>query len=275
MTPAALPAAAAGEYLAFSQRLADAAAAATLPLFRRPLPVEAKADASPFTQADCGAEKAMCALIGEHYPAHGIIGEEFGATAADAEFVWVLDPIDGTRSFISGSPLYSTLIALLHGGVPAVSVVDYPALRERFSALHTQERSEAQFNGAPCRCADAVPPLAQAVAATTTVAVQPGADDERLQKFLSACGQVRLGGDSLAYAGVAAGWCHLAVDHLMQPYDYLPLLPLVAAAGGCMTDWRGSALAPFDGGGDSGSKTVLASASAALHEEALAALAAA
>ena len=215
----------------------------------------------------------MCALINECYPDHGIIGEEFGSRAASAEFVWVLDPIDGTRSFISGSPQYGTLIVLLAGGMPVLSVLDFPVLKERYIGLYTSHQSQALLNGSPCRVTAALPSLAQAVAATTTVAVQENDADMQLRRFLASCGQVRLGGDAFAYAGVAAGFSHLALDYLMQPYDYLPLIPLIAAAGGCISDWQGATLVPFDF--QDGSRRVLASAGAALHEEALAALAAA
>lgn len=271
MTPSTLCAAQAEAYLRFAVSLADAAAAVTLPLFRQAVSVETKADASPFTRADCEAEQAMRARIESHYPAHGIIGEEFGTRESEAEWVWVMDPIDGTRSFISGSCQYGTLIALLHRGTPVVSVLDFPALHERWEGLYTADVAVAWFNGAPCRVAQSVPDLARAVAITTTIAVQPEApQDAQLRRLLPACGQVRLGGDANAYASVAAGFAHLAVDYLMQPYDYLPLLPVLAAAGGVVSDWQGNALAPFDGSGEA--RTVLAAASATLHREALAAL---
>ena len=275
MTPgslSALSAECAKDYLDFAGGLADAAAAVTLPLFRQPLPVETKADASPFTKADCEAERAMTEKIRAHHPAHGLVGEEFGATRQEAEFVWVLDPIDGTRSFISGSRQYGTLICLLHNGTPVVSVLDFPALGERWEGVCTAAHAEAKFNGAPCRVAAQAPPLAHAVAATTTIAVQPQApQDTQLHKLLAACGQVRLGGDAYAYAGLAAGFAHLAADYLMQPYDYLPLMPVMHAAGGVMSDWQGKPLAPFRVGAES---TVVAAASEALHQEALSALAA-
>ncbi|MCH9758461.1 MAG: histidinol phosphate phosphatase [Proteobacteria bacterium] len=272
MNPISLPAVAANEYLTFATQLAAAAAAVTLPLFRQPLPVEVKSDLSPFTTADCNSEKAMCALINAHYPQHGIIGEEFGSNKVDAEFVWVLDPIDGTRSFISGSRQYSSLIGLLYRGVPVIGVMDFPALAECWTGIYTAEQRTAQFNNTPCCTSKNAPTLAQAIAATTTVAVERRNEDTQLQNFLPACGQVRLGGDAYAYAGVASGFSHLALDYLMQPYDYLPLLPIVYAAGGVMTDWQGAPLAPFTA---DGWKTAVASANDPLHQQAIAALASA
>ena len=284
MTPSALPAARAAEYLQFAHTLADAAAAVTLPLFRQPLQIEAKADASPFTMADCNSEKAMVALINDAHPTHGVIGEEYGSQRAEAEFVWVLDPIDGTRSFISGSPQYGTLIGLLHRGTPVVGVLDFPALRERWSGLCVAAQRAAHFgkaapSAAPCTVAAAGVSLAQAVAATTTAALLPdSAEDAQMRKFIAACAHVRFGGDAYAYAGVAAGFAHLALDYLMQAYDYLPLMPVIYGAGGVMSDWQGAPLAPFAleagdaAGGGGGKRTVLAAASAPLQREALAAL---
>ena len=260
------------EHLIFAEKLADAAAKETLPLFRQPLTIEVKSDKSPLTIADRKAEKAMRKLIHAHYPQHGIVGEELGGNDVDADFVWVLDPIDGTRSFISGSRQYATLIALLHLGAPVIGVLDFPALGERFTGVCANEQRSVCFNLASCTAATAVPPLAQAIAATTSVAVQPGSEDKQLQKFLSACGQVRLGGDAYCYASVAAGFSHLAIDYCMQPYDYLPLLPVVAAAGGAISDWQGEALAPFNAGADNGGRTVLAAANEVLHRQALEAI---
>jgi inositol-phosphate phosphatase/L-galactose 1-phosphate phosphatase/histidinol-phosphatase len=119
-------------FLAFSNQLADAAGAAVRPHFRQPIDVDAKADASPVTIADRAAETAMRERIESAFPQHGIIGEEFGRIRDDADYLWVLDPIDGTKSFISGVPLFGTLIALLHRGRPLLGIIDQPIQRERW-----------------------------------------------------------------------------------------------------------------------------------------------
>ena len=117
-------------YLGFAEELADASGAEVLKYFRRPLDVESKADTSPVTIADRKSEKVMRDLIEKQFPSHGIVGEEFGKKDENAEFVWVLDPIDGTKSFITGSPLFGTLIALLHNCEPVVGVINQPYSRE-------------------------------------------------------------------------------------------------------------------------------------------------
>ena len=118
--------------LRFASQLADASGAIIKKYFRQKFDVEIKADASPVSTADRAAEAEIRRLIGEHYPAHGVIGEEYGADKPDAEFVWVLDPIDGTKSFITGRPLFGTLIALMREGRPAAGIIDHPAVGERW-----------------------------------------------------------------------------------------------------------------------------------------------
>ncbi|HTT80449.1 MAG TPA: inositol monophosphatase family protein, partial [Stellaceae bacterium] len=135
--------------MALANDLADAAGAAIRPHFRQKLAVDDKPDRSPVTAADRAAEAAMRELIAARFPDHGIIGEEFGREREDAEFVWVLDPIDGTKSFISGVPLFGTLIALAHRGRPILGVIDQPIQRERWIGA---EDRPTTFNGAPVRC---------------------------------------------------------------------------------------------------------------------------
>src|SRR5471030_1760028 len=142
----ALPIAAAR--LALAERLADAAGAVIRPYFRQKIAIDDKADASPVTIADREAEQAMRALIAAQFPADGIFGEEFGTERADAEFVWVLDPIDGTKSFISGVPLWGTLIALLHRGQPVLGAIHQPILKQ----LMLGDGATTTLNGSAVRC---------------------------------------------------------------------------------------------------------------------------
>ena len=138
------------EFLNFAHALADRAREVSLKFFRRGVAVESKDDASPVTRADRECEIAMREMLADKYPSHAVVGEEFGATGS-AELQWVIDPIDGTRSFVTGSPLFCTLIALTRGGIPIVGVIDVPALGERWAAA---EGIAAEFNGGLCRASD-------------------------------------------------------------------------------------------------------------------------
>jgi inositol-phosphate phosphatase/L-galactose 1-phosphate phosphatase/histidinol-phosphatase len=209
---------------ALALRLADAARAVIQGYFRRSYAIEDKADESPVTIADREAEAAMRRLIGENFPHHGIIGEEYGAERADAEFVWVLDPIDGTKSFICGVPLFGTLIALLHQGR---------------------------------RCAS--------VAAATLFATAPemfkGANKATWERVSGAVKLQRYGADCYAYGLLAAGFCDVIVEADLKPYDYCAQIPIIAGAGGLLTDWRGN---PAGLGGDG---RIIAAGDPVLHAE--------
>ena len=254
------------EYLAFAGRLADVARETTLPYFRRAVAVQNKGDDSPVTVADRECEKKMRALVAEKYPRHSVYGEEFGGEIGGG-FVWSLDPIDGTRSFISGSSQFCSLVALVCDGAPLLGVIDMPALGERWAGCDSPHLRRAVFNGAPCavsRCAA----LPSAVMATTTLGVADDSRDAALRRLCRRAGHVRLGGDASAFGALASGFLDAAADYEMACYDYLPLLPIVRAAGGTITDWRGDS-PPFA----AGTSGVVAAATGALHEAALAALA--
>ncbi len=252
------------ELCRFAEALADAARAAALPHFRAAVAVECKADASPVTAADRAAEKAMREMIENNYPSHGVIGEEFGNEREGAETVWSLDPIDGTRSFITGSPLFCCLIALLRGGLPVIGVIDLPALNERWLGVDANGLRRALFNKKPCAVSQSAS-LATATMITTTLGLAEDERENSLRKLCNAAGQTRLGGDGGAYGCVASGFADCACDYEMQPHDYLPLPPIVRAAGGVVSDWEGNE----NIGAKNGKTKILASASRALHESAL------
>jgi len=226
-------------HLALAESLADAARAVIRRYFRRPLAVEDKSDLSPVTIADRESEAAMRRLIEERFPEHGILGEEHGSLRADAEHLWVLDPIDGTKSFISGIPLFGTLIALLHRGRPVLGVIDQPILAERWIGAAGRPTT---LNGARVetrRCA--------ALAAATLFSTAPesmfaGADAVGFARLRGAVKLTRTGADCYAYAQLASGFVDLVVEAQMKPYDYCALVPVIAGAGGVITDWRGEAL---------------------------------
>ena len=180
----------------------------------------------------------MRELIAARFPDHGIIGEEFGREREDAEFVWVLDPIDGTKSFISGVPLFGTLIALAHRGRPILGVIDQPIQRERWIGA---EDRPTTFNGAPVRCR-ACPDTAAATLFATSPDMFTGADAAAFRRLAGAAKLVRFGADCYAYGLIALGCVDLVVEASLKPYDFSAVAPIVAGAGGIATDWQGQPL---------------------------------
>jgi myo-inositol-1(or 4)-monophosphatase len=251
-----------GAFAALAQQLASVARQHTLPLFRTLLTVTSKADASPVTIADRSAEAAMRGLITEHFPAHGIYGEEHGQERIDAPYLWVLDPIDGTKSFITGSPLWGTLVALLHHGQPVIGLVDMPMLGETWLA---QQGQATLCNGRPVHTSDCRE-LQQARIYTTSPDAFGAADWAAFDALSRRCSLRRFGGDCYSYAQLAGGHIDLVVEAGLQPYDYLPMVALLQSAGGVISDWQGQPLSVASDG------RVLAAASAELHAQALAGL---
>jgi inositol-phosphate phosphatase/L-galactose 1-phosphate phosphatase/histidinol-phosphatase len=253
----------AATYRAFAEHLADLARPLALRHFRQAIAIEDKEDLSPVTIADREAEAAMRRAIKQRFPEHGILGEEYGPERADAALVWVLDPIDGTKSFITGKPLFGTLIALAQEGRPVLGVIDMPALDERFVGY---EGGGASFNGAPIRtrgCSG----LGAAHLHATTPAMFTGADEARFAALAKRAKHAIFGGDCHNYALLAAGWTDLVVEAQLKPYDYCAPAALIQAAGGVASDWQGAALTLASDG------RVVMAGEAGLHRAALAALA--
>ena len=254
-------------FATLAHTLADAAATAAMRHFRTPLDIETKDDASPVTRADREAEAAMRAFITEAFPDHGILGEEYGPERTDAEYVWVLDPIDGTRAFINGIPLFATLIALVRNGDPVLGLNAYPALEERWlatldtPALHWGRGDE----GVTVRVT-ACESLTAARMCTTSPDMFDPDDLARYRSLKDAVADTRFGTDAYAYAMVASGHTDLVAESGMQPYDYLSHAVIVAQAGGTITDWDGNPLR-IDSAG-----SVLAAGDADVHAAALDAL---
>ncbi len=224
--------------LAFAHRLADAAGAVIRRYFRRKFTVDQKADLSPVTIADRGAERAMRRLIKARFPEHGIFGEEYGRSQADADYVWVLDPIDGTKSFISGVPLFGTLIALVYRGRPILGVIDQPILRERWVGALGQKTI---FNGKRVKtrtCAS----LDRATLFATSPDLFGAADAPRFERLRQAVRLARFGADCYAYGLLASGFIDLVAEVGLKPYDFCALVPVIEGAGGTMTDWDGKPL---------------------------------
>lgn len=213
------------------------------PLFgHRGLAVESKADASPVTAADRGAEELMRAMIRKRFPEHGIIGEEYGSERENAEFVWMLDPIDGTKSFITGVPLWGTLIALLHQGQPILGCIHQPILGQ----LMLGDGQTTTLNGRPTRvrlCAG----LADATLLTSDpLNLAKYQDPAACDRLVSQVKLYRTWGDCYGYLLLASGLADIALDPIMNPWDIAALIPVVRGAGGTITDWNGGSPFPAE-----------------------------
>jgi len=248
--------------IAFFDAIADAAAAETLPRFRMPVAIDNKQESGfdPVTEADRAAEKAIRKLITERYPEHGILGEEHGDVGLDRDYVWVIDPIDGTRAFISGLPVWGTLVGLYHKGKAVMGMMDQPFTEERFLARpgEAMVRRHGVNSGISTRKDVS---LDQAIMMTTSPKIFSEALAPAYQRVEDEVQLARYGCDCYAYAMVASGHIDLVVEADLKPYDVGGLIPLVEQAGGVMTTWTGDSA---EMGG-----TIVASGSAALHDEVL------
>jgi len=215
--------------------LADAAGAVIRGHFRQRVEVIDKPDASPVTIADRDSEAAMRRLIAQSFPEHGIYGEEYGNERIDAEYVWVLDPIDGTKSFISGMPLFGTLIALLKGGKPVLGVLDQPISNERWLGVAGRPSTH---NGNAIRTR-ACESLETATVFTTSPDMFKGSDAEAFARVRSGAKLMRYGTDCYAYGLCALGFVDAVVEASLKPYDFCALIPIIEGAGGIVTDWQG------------------------------------
>ena len=241
------------DFAAFVERLAQVSGEVILPFFRSAIGAEDKSRGGlfdPVTEADRGAEAAMRRLIGQTFPAHGVVGEEYGSDRSDAEYVWVLDPIDGTKSFISGMPTWGTLIGLMHLGRPVYGMMAQPFTRERFTGdgKRSRLRTLAATRGdsppsdwttrslrtRPCAS------LAEASLFTTSpMLIRDDADREAYRRVESKVRLPRYGGDCYAYCALAAGFVDLVIETNLKPHDIVALTPIIEGAGGVITTWDG------------------------------------
>jgi histidinol phosphatase-like enzyme (inositol monophosphatase family) len=235
---------------AFLLELNRAAAQVILPLFQTENGLEDKGGVlgfDPVTAADRGAEAAIRALIESHYPSHGVIGEEYGRDRDDAEFVWVLDPVDGTRAFIAGLPVWTTLIGLRHLGRPILGSIGQPVLDEVFIGHAGGSRVERRGASIPLKVRPC-PELAGAIIATTD---PDGCFDSHELAAWSALRKAsrlaRMGCDAYAYAMVAQGTMDLVAEAGLKAWDIDAAIPVIEGAGGYVTDWRGRTVGPEGG----------------------------
>ena len=251
------------DFTAFIGRLATASGETILPFFRTSLLIDDKSanhDFDPVTEADRAAEAVMRRLIKANFPQHGIIGEEFGNEREDADYVWVLDPIDGTKSFIAGFPIWGTLIALLHKGTPVFGMMHQPYIVERFSG----DNGSAHYHGhggerrlTVRRCGS----LNEATCYTTSPLLMNAADRGAFGRIEAAVRLPRYGGDCYSYCMLAAGHLDLVVETELKSYDIAALIPIITGAGGIVTTWEGK---PAQGGG-----RIIAAGDPRVHEAAL------
>lgn len=225
----------------FSVELCGAAAEVAVPIFRSGCGHEDKGASSgfdPVTEADRGAEAAIRRLIAARFPDHGVIGEEYGEDRPDADFVWVLDPVDGTRAFISGLPLWTTLIGLRHEGRLVMGAVGAPALGEVFVGGPTGARLFRDGTSEAIRTR-ACPSLAEATISTTDPILFDAAQRRGWDALRAVSRLARLGCDGYAYALVACGRMDVVAETGLKPWDWSAPAALVRAAGGAATDWMG------------------------------------
>lgn len=238
------------EIKTFVEHLAQAAGQAILPFFRSHIGAQDKSGGGvfdPVTEADRAAEHVMRTMIAQHFPSHGIIGEEFGSHNEDAEYLWVLDPIDGTKSFISGLPVWGTLIGLQHNGTPCYGMMHQPFTREYFSSdgarsLWHGPKTDGTRNERHLRTR-ACPNLAHATLMTThphllVENTRPAFERVERQVRLS-----RYGGDCYAYCMLASGHIDLVIESGLNAYDIVALIPIIEGAGGIITTWSGESAA--------------------------------
>ena len=245
------------DFAAFVDRLAQVSGEVILPFFRTAIGAEDKSRGGvfdPVTEADRGAEAAMRRLIAQTFPNHGVIGEEYGRDRPDAEYVWVLDPIDGTKSFISGLPTWGTLIGLMHRGQPVYGMMAQPFTRERFygdgkrAKLRTlaPSRGEAPPSEWTTRAlrARSCASLREATLMTTSpLLIRDAADRAAYARVENEVRLIRYGGDCYAYCALAAGFIDLVIETNLKPHDVVALAPIIEGAGGLISTWDGEAAA--------------------------------
>ncbi|MGU9956609.1 MAG: histidinol-phosphatase [Arenicellales bacterium WSBS_2016_MAG_OTU3] len=246
-------------FLTFANDIADAARDITLQYFRQPFAIEQKQDKTPVTIADRETECLIRTRIRDRFPTHGILGEEFGFTGGEDGAIWVVDPIDGTKSFIGGRPLYSTLIALVVENKPVLGVVDFPALNERWTGA---AGLPSLMNGKPITTRKTMK-LAESSLYATSPDMFNRQEALVFEAISNAAGYRRFGDDAYAYALLASGYNDIVMESDLKVYDYLALVPVIEGAGGCISDWGGNRLTLES------KSQVLACATQALHKSVL------
>lgn len=247
------------EYIPFAEQLANVSGQIIREYYKQDVPYQVKGDASPVTKADKEVERSLRALIRNQYPDHGIIGEEYGPIQEDADYVWILDPIDGTKSFMIGRPIFGTLISLLSGDDPILGIIDQPILGERWTGArgYATNFNSNMTETRGCGC------LAEAVLCTTSPYLFNEKDGDKFQAVQKKAHYTVYGGDCYSYGLIASGTVDIVVETGLKPYDFLALRPIIEGAKGIVTDWNGNPITKHSDG------RVLACGDKRVHKEAL------
>jgi histidinol phosphatase-like enzyme (inositol monophosphatase family) len=227
-----------GQFAASASKMADASGELIRTKHQNPFDLEIKDDGSPVTSVDKAAEMSIRNIIAKLHPDHGIIGEEYPPSAADSEFVWAIDPIDGTLPFLAGFPVFGTLIALLHEGVPVLGIIDMPMTRERWIG---GSNLPSTHNGKPVKTR-ACESLASALMSTSNPDFYDETSVPALKRMQHATRLSVYGGSCMAYGQIASGRIDVGIDVQFDVFDYLALVPIIDGAGGITTDWNGDPL---------------------------------
>ncbi len=255
------------DFVQFAHELADASGNVIRKYFRADFTVEDKPDSSPVTVADRLAETVLREMITEKYPEHDILGEEHGYQNTGSRWKWVIDPIDGTRSFVAGMPIFGTLISLLEHNVPYLGIIDMPILRERWFSLSGKEcfyfSEQSGEIKVVCKASEK-----QNIEKAILYSADPGMFSSKqkplFDRLATRVKLSRFGGDCYSYGLLASGYIDLVVEADLKIYDVMALVPVIQSAGGVITDWQGSSTF-----GDTWDGCVVAAASKELHEQVL------
>ncbi len=244
-------------FIETAEELADIARRISLGYFRGELDINSKDDRSPVTIADREAERRMRDVLDARFPDHAIFGEEFGIKKAESAWTWILDPIDGTKSFVCGKPTFGSLICLVHDRTPVIGVVEIPTQSERWLGVHGRP---TLFNGAPCR-ASGISSLDGSRMMTTTPDMFTDAEWQLFDRISRRAPVRCFGADCYAYGLLASGHVEVVMEADLKAYDYMALVPVIEGAGGAIGDWHGNRLEADSAG------RVLACANPALYRE--------
>lgn len=247
------------EWADAAEMMAEAAGNLIREAARKPFSTEIKGDGSPVTDVDKATEDCIRAIIGDKYPDHGILGEERAPLNPNAEFVWIIDPIDGTLPFLAGIPVFGTLIALMQGDTPLVGIIDMPMTHERWVGKHGMNTLK---NGSPVMTR-ACPDLSAALMSTSNPDYYGDGDVDALSRMREATELTVYGGSCMSYAQIATGRIDVGMDVLFDIHDYLPLVPVIQGSGGFISDWQGRPLTRQSG------DRFVAAGDRRVHEQAL------
>ena len=243
-------------YIELAEKLADIARPIVTNYFRSNIKILDKENLTPVTAADREAETAIRIVLESECPKHGILGEEFGSHNLDAEYVWIIDPIDGTKAFVTGKPLFGTLIALCKNGSPVLGIIDQPILKERWIGAigHPTTHNGNLISTRACKR------ISDAWLSATSPDMFKGKHETAFKQLAGKVKFSLYGGDCYSYGLLASGFSDIICEATMQPYDYCALVPIIEGAGGRISNWAGEPLKISSDG------TVLATGDAILHE---------